>query len=393
MRILQVVPTYFPATRYGGPIVAVHGLCSALAARGHDVQVLTTNVDGKGESGVPLGVPVLRDGVSVRYFPVPFARRTYWSPGMAAAARAMIGQTDIVHLHSIFLWPTWMAARTARHAGVPYVCSPRGMLEKSLIRRKSRWAKALWIALVERRNLESAAAVHATSEREAAELVRFGFDLPRIAVIPNGVDLRVPESSGSAAPDWLACIPPGAPLVTFLGRINWKKGLDRLVPAMAALPSAYLVVAGPDDEGERKALEALAARIGVRSRVIFPGPVHGWDKQALLRRSVALVLPSLSENFGNVVLEAMAASIPVVIAPQVGLAKLVRDAGAGIVVDGSVDSIAAALQSILGSPSLGTQMGARGRAAAESAFDWGTVAAAIERLYETILPRDHASSG
>ena len=130
MRILHVVPTYLPATRYGGPIYSVHGLCRALVRRGHEVHVLTTNVDGAGVSGVPLDRPVDLDGVQVRYFPVPFLRRLYWSPQMATATDARMAESDVLHCHSVFLWPTWMAARAARRARVPYVCAPRGMLDR-----------------------------------------------------------------------------------------------------------------------------------------------------------------------------------------------------------------------------------------------------------------------
>ena len=83
MRLLHVTPTYLPATRYGGPIQSVHGLCTALAARGHDVHVFTTNVDGRGDSAVPLARCVPTDGVGVWYFPSRWLRRLYWSPPMA----------------------------------------------------------------------------------------------------------------------------------------------------------------------------------------------------------------------------------------------------------------------------------------------------------------------
>ena len=84
LRILHVVPTYLPARRYGGPIVAVHGLCKALAARGHEVDVFTTNVDGDSRLDVPVATPVDVDGVSVRYFPSSYSR-LYWSRSYAAA--------------------------------------------------------------------------------------------------------------------------------------------------------------------------------------------------------------------------------------------------------------------------------------------------------------------
>src|SRR4051812_26407557 len=159
VRILHVVPTYLPATRYGGPIYAVHGLCRALAARGHEVDVFTTNVDGDRDSEVPLGAPVTLDGVRVHYFassPAGIRRRFYVSPLMRAALANELVDRDIVHLHSVFLWPTYATARAAERARVPYVVSPRGMLVPELIRRKSRLVKSAWIRLVERRTFRHA---------------------------------------------------------------------------------------------------------------------------------------------------------------------------------------------------------------------------------------------
>src|SRR4051812_38317396 len=120
VRILHVVPSYLPAVRYGGPIVSVHSLCKALVTPGHRVDVFTTNVNGTQDSDVPLGVPVDVDGVNVWYFASKRFRRLYRSHAMAQALAQHIDEFDIVHLHSIFLWPTTAAARAARRAGVPY---------------------------------------------------------------------------------------------------------------------------------------------------------------------------------------------------------------------------------------------------------------------------------
>src|SRR5262245_46752372 len=114
MRILHVVPTYLPAVRYGGPIFAVHGLCRALVSRGHEVEVVTTNINGSENSAVPIEVPVELDGVQVRYFPSRLLRRLSWAPSLARVLRQQISTFDLVHLHSVFLWPTWAAARSAR---------------------------------------------------------------------------------------------------------------------------------------------------------------------------------------------------------------------------------------------------------------------------------------
>jgi hypothetical protein len=78
MRILHVVPSYLPAVRYVRPIFAVHGLCRALAARGHELQAFTTNIDGPGITPTAIGTPVDLDGIQIRYFPCPLVRRLYW---------------------------------------------------------------------------------------------------------------------------------------------------------------------------------------------------------------------------------------------------------------------------------------------------------------------------
>src|SRR5262249_14487302 len=149
---------------YGGPIFAIHGLCKALAARGHEVQVFTTNIDGPGNSLVSIEVPVNLENVRVRYFPCPLLRRLYWAPVLGRALKSDIGTFDVAHLHSVLLWPTWAAARAARKAGAPYILSPRGMLVRDLIGRRSWLAKSAWIQLIERSNIEQAAAVHLTSQ-------------------------------------------------------------------------------------------------------------------------------------------------------------------------------------------------------------------------------------
>ncbi|HVH81011.1 MAG TPA: hypothetical protein VM782_16560, partial [Stellaceae bacterium] len=99
MRLIHVTPTYLPAIRYGGPIFSVHGLCAALAIRGHDVEVFTTSVDGARDSDVPHDEPVLLDGVKIRYFRSALMRRLYWAPSLATALHGAIATTDILHLH------------------------------------------------------------------------------------------------------------------------------------------------------------------------------------------------------------------------------------------------------------------------------------------------------
>ncbi len=382
MRILQVVPTYLPAVRYGGPIRSVHGLCRALVSLGHEVQVFTTNVDGPKNSPVPLDRLVRLDGVQVRYFPVPWLRRLYYAPTMRQRLMEEIATFDLIHLHSVFLWPTWAAARAARTQNIPYVLSPRGMLDAALIRRKGRWRKWAWIHLIERYNLAQAAAIHVTAQRELRELAALGLDLAPIIRIPNGIDF--PSMEKLIAPPWLSKIPK--PFVLYLGRINWKKGIDRLIRAMTQVPQVPLVIAGNDEEQYQPVLERLAQSLGIADRVHFVGSVDE-EKWSLYREAAVFALPSQSENFGIVVLEAMAMDCPVVVTEEVGASEIVEKYRAGIVLPPSEQKdldLSRAIHTLLQEDK---SAGERGRKAMESHYSWKKIAEQMEDAYRRIIAR------
>lgn len=333
---------------------------------------------------MPLGRAVELDGVQVSYFSSPFLRRLYWSPAMGRALAAELASFDIVHLHSVFLWPTWAAARVARTTDVPYVLAPRGMLVPELIHGKSRWAKSAWIGLIERRNMVGAAAIHATSEIERQDLARFGWRLPQVVVIPNGVDEPAETSESSLSDDVSGAI-AGGDYVLSLGRMVWKKGLDRLVAALPTVPKVRLILAGDDPEGYAALLSRDAVRLGVADRVsILARHVEGADKEALFRGARVFAMPSLSENFGIAAVEAMRRGSPVLVTPEVGVADLVRESGGGIVVPGNPVAMSRGLDRMLGDPDGLIAMGAAGRNYVRARYDWAAVAARVERLYESV---------
>jgi glycosyltransferase involved in cell wall biosynthesis len=368
VRILHVVPTYLPATRYGGPIYAVHGLCRALAARGHEVSVFTTNVDGPRDSDVPLDRAVDLDGVRVRYFRSEL-RRLYVSRGMRTALHLESSAFDIVHLHSVFLWPTYAAAREAKRAGVPFVISPRGMLVPELIAQRSAIVKRAWLRMFERRTFAHAAGIHVTSQREEDDARRVGIPLPHPFIVPNGIDL-VPRPT----------VPRDERTVLYFGRISWKKRIDLLIDALPQLPEVRLVIAGNDDENLTPQLQERARTTGVSDRVTFAGAIDASAKWELLARATMLAMPSISENFGNVLLEAMMMETPVVVSEGVGLADEVRNSAAGIVTADFVEAI----RTLAADAPLRARMGRNGRALVESKFTWQTVAERMEDAYCSI---------
>lgn len=380
MRLVHVVPTYWPAVRYGGPIWAVHSLCKALARRGHEVKVFTTNVDGPKTLDVDLERPVGREGVSVHYFPTGLGRRLFRSPRMKARLQKEIASADFVHLHYIFVWPTLAAARLARSQSVPWCVSPHGALVPELVKRKSRWVKSAWLSLFKQQTLERAAFIHATSNLEADDARRFGYDLPPLSVVPLGVDIPALKAAHDVPTDVPLQAGQG-PLLLFLGRISWKKGLDRLLPALARIPTARLVVAGNDEENLTSRLISLARSIGVADRVVFAGPVYGEEKMALLSSASLLVLPSYSENFAMVVLESLAVGRPVAVTAEVGLAPIVKAAGAGEIIPPEPTAMGDALAELVKDTARLNDMGRRGRELVESCYSWDRVAQEMETAY------------
>jgi glycosyltransferase involved in cell wall biosynthesis len=385
MRILHVIGSLAP--RYGGPSIAAPAMCEALAERGHQVELATTDMDGPGAVRFRLD-PIARTP-TVRVT----CRRVHWPRSYAASAglglwlRRHARRFDVVHIHSLHQFHTWIAARYCRRAGVPYVIRPHGALDPYHLR-QHRWRKALATSLVEGRAVRAAAAMHYTSIAEQQHASRLDCRMPPGIVIPLGVEL-VPPAGWEAL---LACHPElaGRKLVTFLGRLTPKKRLDRLVDAFAEVVAAddraHLVVAGPDD-GVGDALRRQIAARGLEDRVSFLGLIVGASKSALLHRSRVVALPSEDESFGVAVAEAMCAGTAVVVTEGVAIHHEVAAARAGLVVTAAGPPLAEALLSFVRDEQLAAEAGSNGAALARSRWTWRQVAADLERMYEDAANR------
>jgi glycosyltransferase involved in cell wall biosynthesis len=184
MRVLHVTSNLAPS--YGGPARVCAELPRAQARLGADVTVFSTDADGDGRLDVPLDRTVATDGVAWRWFPVgtPRGFRTSWS--MARALRDEIDRFDVVHVHSLYFFPTAVAAHWSRVRRVPYLLRPHGTLAP-WIRRRGRAKKWLYEACIERRNLDRAAAIHFTCDEEARLAAPLRLRAPTL-IAPNGID-------------------------------------------------------------------------------------------------------------------------------------------------------------------------------------------------------------
>ncbi len=378
MRILHVVPTYLPAYRYGGPIESVHALNKHLVSKGAEVTVFTTAMDGPRDLDVPLNQAVNVDGVQVYYFAPGFPRAWFYSRRMAEALRSGARKFDLMHITSVFLAASALGARAARSAGRPYIISPRGSLMRAPLQKRSALKKKIYLRLAEEKNLAGAAAIHFTTPLEKEEYVSLGLPLRRALVISNGLDTSALPPGNPAEFRKKLNLRPEQKIILFLSRLSWKKGLDTLIEAFAGLkkemPEAVLLIAGGDDEGYKSQVEAMLAKEGVKSGVIFTGELLGAEKSSAYEAASVFALPSYAENFGVVVAEAMHFGVPVVISDAVGIAPQVAAAEAGFVVRKDPLEVKFALFKILQNAKAAAAMGARGERLVAEKFSYDAVA-------------------
>jgi len=384
MRVLHVIPSLSPLR--GGPSVAALEMAAAQRALGIDARLLSTDDHGAGcWSAGPVGAWFEHGGVPVwlcRRWRAPQRLLRDWAlaPALPQRLQAELASTDVVHVHALFAFPSTTAMLLARRAGVPYVVSTIGQLCSWSLQQSAR-RKRWMLALLERRNLASASALHVTTAAEREQTEALGLQAPCLE-IPLGV----------ALPPLLPLPPrdPQAPRrLLFLARLHPKKQLEHLLTALGLLRSNHpglrwqLQIAGQGDPAYVVALQRQARQLGLDDAIAWLGFVEGEAKWQLLRQADWFVLPSASENFGIAVIEALAAATPVLISPEVALAPAVAAARAGLVCSASPEPLAAALAVALQHSD--PDWGQRARALAAERYSWPVIAQRFASAYGAMV--------
>lgn len=287
---------------------------------------------------------------------------------------------SVVHNHGLWAPTSHWAAEFARRYRVPLICHPRGMLEPWAVNHNV-LKKRLAMMLFQRRDLESAAVLIATSEEECESIRALGFRQP-IAVIPNGV-AAVPTPCGERLRSVRGT---GPRTVLFLSRIHKQKGLLNLMQAWGSLrPKDWrLRLVGPNDAGHLDEIMAVARRAGISASVDYVGEVDGPEKSKEYHSADLFVLPTFSENFGVVVAEALAHGLPVVTTKGAPWRDL-ETYGCGWWIDTGVEPLVNALrEAMLLSSAERAAMGERGRTYVRR-YDWGDIARQTLAVYRWSL--------
>lgn len=322
------------------------------------------------------------------------AERDYCPVGVPVvewdAYSALELQADLVHIHGMWLPWCHRVFCWAERRHLPIVFSPHGSLAPWAMHHKW-WKKCLPWYLWFRGHIARVAIIHATAEQEAEWIRQLGFK-NAIAVVPLGTDIPETTASHSEAVKYLL----------FIGRIYPVKGLDLLLRAWAASQARekgwHLVCVGPNQAGHMEALEALAVQLKLtsqraglaeidRSDVTFTGALFGQAKAQAYLKARGLVLPSYTENFGGVVVDALAAGLPVLVSEKTPW-KQVANQGCGAQFALNLVAEMDMLNYFFNlGDGLRREMGARGREWMNKEFQWRALARALNQVYESTILR------
>jgi len=343
LKILQLVHTLDPSV--GGVAASVLALSRGLARRGHKLDIVVLD-DSASPWLVDIALPIHALGAGLTSY--------RYSSKLLPWLKKQGRDYDRVIVNGIWQYLSFAAWRRYAGSSIPYYVFPHGMLdpwfkETFPLKHLKKWLYWPW---AEYRVLRDAAAVIFTSEEERSQ-ARKSFWLYRCREKVSPLGVEAPPISSNAKLEFLSRYPQlqNARIFLFLGRLHPKKGCDMLLEAFAQMrsnDSISLILAGPDQVGWESDLRRQVTRLNLTNRVVFTGMLEGSMKQGAFANAEAFVLPSHQENFGISVVEALAASVPVLVSNQVNIWREIEADRAGYVESDDLAGTTRLLQNWIG---------------------------------------------
>ncbi|MCM4155366.1 glycosyltransferase [Gramella sp. AN32] len=289
---------------------------------------------------------------------------------------------DLLHGHGLWQLLVHQMAKIARKNKIPYIITPRGMLEPWSLEQKT-FKKKIALSLFQNKDLNNATCIHATATLEAENIRNLGYTNP-IAVIPNGIDLtEFPKFEKFKTTE---------KKILFLSRIHQKKGIENLIEAWSQIPKIVkenwsINIVGNGEEKYCEELQDLLIDKGLSEQIFIKGPMYGEDKLKEYQDADLFVLPTYSENFGIVIAEALACNTPIITTKGAPWEEL-ETTQSGWWIDIGVEPLREALEEALQTPpETLSRMGENGRRLIEEKYSIEAVAKQMEELYTWILEK------
>jgi glycosyltransferase involved in cell wall biosynthesis len=380
LRILHAVPSLDP--KYGGPSRSVPQLCEALAAEEHHrIELLTTHQTNHNSPPEILHV-------KSTHIPYTHLRATT-SLKIAQHIYAQRKNIDLIHTHSIFNSVVSTTCHTAKTLGIPYIITPRGMLDTHCMKQHT-FLKKLYSKTCDWNILQHASAVHCLNNDEATHITQqWNIPKERIFVAPNGIHPHITHLSNT-------CLPTHPPQLIFLGRLNPIKNIPLQLQALALIkqkfPSVLLHIVGPDD-GERTRLEKTIQELHLEKNTSITGPIHNNQRFHLLTQCDALLQTSLYECHSMSLNEALLTGTPCIITPSAHFPDI-HKAHAGYLTEATPHALANAIDRLFSQSIQERQnMQKAAKTLAQNQLTWPHIARKVIANYEKIIEKRQKKSG
>ena len=386
LKILQVVPSYFPAFVYGGPIYSIHYLVQSISKLGHSVNVLTTNANGEVRLDVPTKKDVyLEDNYHVRYCHDDILEKISFE--FIVNLPKYVNRSHLVHLHDIFSSYALITIFYCCIIKKPIILSPRGCFSKWSLKSSKYFLKIFIIKfLIKPLTSFNKVIWHVTCDQEKNEVEKL-IPKSKIEIIPNGLNLNefreikpIKRSNFLKKYNIKSTSYNKFIIMGTLGRLHKKKSLDVAINAISLLKDsdidAILFIVGPDS-GMKNKLRLLVKNKKLLDRVFFLDQISGKEKIQYLKSLDIFLMPSESENFGMVALESLASGVPVVASTNTPW-SILNKANAGISCLNNAQSFTNSIKEIISNDIKSYKKSAL---LLSKEFEYSKVAKMIERLY------------
>lgn len=322
MKILQIA--YSLSDDCGGPVIGVKKLAETLADNGLEISVYGTKPDIKDVQDKKV------KGYRLYEFPTKKPHRYFYSPQMGSFLKETIKKYDIVHIHGIWTYPTYIASKISRINNIPYIIRTCGMLERWSISQKN-MKKIFYFHLMENYNLKKAHFIQFSTEKEYEKSIykkRYSQNLRCISNILSFDEINKSDTK----PDSRLM---NKKYILFFGRLCYQKGLDILIEAYNLLQknplyrNVYLVLMGSDSDNYFEKLKRKKSHIKIWDKVINMGMIYGAKRFDIVKQALFLCLPSRQENLGLSILETLACGVPVLTSTSVDIAHYIEKENLG----------------------------------------------------------------
>jgi glycosyltransferase involved in cell wall biosynthesis len=386
MKLNLIIPSFYPAVVYGGPIFSTFNTCKELAKfKDLEIYVSTTNTNMYSKLDVETNKWIKLENFYVKYYNETIIDKFSFS--LYTNIHKDIKKSDIIHIQAIFNTPTPLSLFWSRFYKKPTILSPRGSLGDWVMNHGNKLKKK-WLEIFIK-PFANYVIWHATSEQEKKEILNH-FPKVKVKIIPNGIYVdEFKNFNKLEKKDYIKKYTTQDKvninkIIISMGRLQKKKGFDILINSfynvLKIYPNSYLLIAGPD-EGEKDKLKNQIKQLSLEKNVFLVGNLQGQDKIDFLANADLFALPSHNENFGNVYVESLASGTPIVASKNTPW-KDVEKYNCGKWVENSVEKTSEAIIEILEKDREEMRKNSQQFAIR---YDWKNIAKQFKQLFDDLI--------